>query len=393
MPNFKCKNIKNTPLPFTQDGVEFVYKATSDNSNLILVKIENFEFFITVKKNKNCYVVKGEKLTRPPKISLLQRALAAYKNHEAIDITNEATALKNLNQDKKESHIIQIQNFSNEFDILNKIYKNIFIEIGFGSGRHLLYQAEQNPNTLIIGIEVYKPSMEQVGKLAKLKGLNNIKLINTDARLLLGMIESNLIDRIFLHFPVPWPKDPHRRVVSKMFAGECQRVLKNGGKFELRTDEQDYAQYTLSQFLDLTNLQIIIKKNADLSITSKYEERWKKLQKNIFDLIYICDVTSEQNTKIDELLFNKIYDTDFIICNFKNTTKIFDGYFFHLEQIYKIEKNKAIIRVSLGDFNAPSHCYLLLDKKTIKYIINEPLKTKTNSLAHEALKEFFECKI
>ncbi len=137
-----------------------------------------------------------------------------FRDNFAQDIINEAIALKHTRLLQKTSLIA-----SDLKELLLRIQNQneIYIEIGFGSGRHLLYQAKINPNALIIGVEIYTPALEQVAKLALDQGIKNVLLIKTDARLLLSIMESNLIDKIFLHFPVPWDKKPHRRVVGLNF--------------------------------------------------------------------------------------------------------------------------------------------------------------------------------
>ena len=106
-----------------------------------------------------------------------------------------------------------------------------------------MYQASNNPDTLFIGLEIHTPSAQQVLKQIDLQGLTNVWIVNYDARLFLEMIPSNLCEKIFVHFPVPWDKKPHRRVISKDFLLESLRVLKVDGKLELRTDSDNYFEY------------------------------------------------------------------------------------------------------------------------------------------------------
>ena len=236
MPNFIASSLKELSFPFGNDKIKFLWQANGRNERLIYTKNEDEGFFLVVKPGKNGVVVKGEKLTKPAKVGLLQEALELFKEQSCNGIISQAFAVKKTNLTKKVSEILSLEEFVPAFCELKDKFKEIFIEIGFGSGRHLLYQAKNNPNALVIGIEVYKPSIEQVAKLARANALENVRLINTDARLLLSLVGSNLVDRVFLHFPVPWDKAEHRRVVSSAFALECERILKVGGKFELRTD-------------------------------------------------------------------------------------------------------------------------------------------------------------
>ena len=62
------------------------------------------------------------------------------------------------------------------------------------------------------------------------------------------MLPSNRCTQIFVHFPVPWDKRPHRRVISPSFLAESMRVLEKGGRLELRTDSDKYFWYSLETF-------------------------------------------------------------------------------------------------------------------------------------------------
>ncbi|WP_169942586.1 tRNA (guanosine(46)-N7)-methyltransferase TrmB [Campylobacter sp. RM15925] len=387
MPNFVAKNLKFNPLPFGDEDIKFQWEAKGRNSNLIYTKSGGEEFFIVIKKReKEGFVIKGEKLTKPAKIGLLQRALVKFKELNCKEILTEAMAVKKTHLTQKSSAIVD----TNEIlEILKESkFSKIFIEIGFGSGRHLLYQAETNADALVIGIEVYKPSLEQVAKLAKAKNLSNVALINTDARLLLSLIKSNFIDRIFLHFPVPWDDAPHRRVVSEKFIKECERTLKNGGKFELRSDSRAYTDYTIEQILNLTSAKLSIYKNRNLAVSSKYEDRWKKQSKDIYDAVFECEAYSPELEMLDELKFEHGYDTQKIASNFKNFTIKMDDCFLHLEEKFELESGEILIRVAFGAFASPEHCYVLVGNQKCEYLIKKPLVTRENLKAHLALKEY-----
>ena len=198
MPNFIAKKVNFTPKECGE--ISFLWQARGRQGvSLIYTKSSSEEFFITLKKREEDWVVKGEKLTKPAKIGLLQNALVKFKELYCEQILSEAIAVKNTRLTQKDSAIFDVGELLE--NLRQSEFESKFIEIGFGSGRHLLFQAENNPNTLVIGIEVYKPSLEQVAKLAKTRNLNNVMLVNCDARLLLSLIESNFIDKIFLHFP------------------------------------------------------------------------------------------------------------------------------------------------------------------------------------------------
>ncbi|EFO9501625.1 tRNA (guanosine(46)-N7)-methyltransferase TrmB [Campylobacter jejuni] len=387
MPNFKSKKIKEINLPCSKDDVEFLWLAKNDNVSLIYTKVQEESFFLQIKKAQNGFVIKGDKHTKPSKIGYLQKALKIFKEGFCEDIINEAFGLKNNALIEKTPFIVD--NFD---ELLSKLQGKIYIEIGFGSGRHLLYQAKENPNVLILGVEIYNPALTQVAKLVKAQNVNNILLIQSDARLLLSVLKSKSVEKIFLHFPVPWDKKPHRRVIGKDFCKECARVLTQNGRFELRTDSFEYFNFTLEQFLTFPVPKFSLRKNENLEISSKYEDRWKKQEKNIYDL-WVWNFNQEcRNYELNEFNLSSVEfskeDLKKIEQNFKNITIKKDDFFLHFESIYKQDEN-LLLKVAFGAFNKPEHCYLHLDK-TIDFAFKEPFKIQENIKAINELKEILK---
>nr|WP_251826898.1 tRNA (guanosine(46)-N7)-methyltransferase TrmB [Campylobacter jejuni] len=374
-------------MPCSKDDVEFLWLAKNGNVSLIYTKVQEESFFLQIKKAQNGFVIKGDKHTKPSKIGYLQKALKIFKEGFCEDIINEAFGLKNNALIEKTPFIVD--NFD---ELLSKLQGKIYIEIGFGSGRHLLYQAKENPNVLILGVEIYNPALTQVAKLAKAQNVNNILLIQSDARLLLSVLKSKSVEKIFLHFPVPWDKKPHRRVIGKDFCKECARVLVQNGRFELRTDSFEYFNFTLEQFLTFPAPKFSLRKNENLEISSKYEDRWKKQEKNIYDL-WVWNFNQEcKNYELNEFNLSSVKfskeDLKKIEQNFKNITIKKDDFFLHFESIYKQDEN-LLLKVAFGAFNKPEHCYLHLDK-TIDFAFKEPFKIQENIKAINELKEILK---
>lgn len=387
MPNIVAKNLKNIELPVKFNEVEFIWEAKSNDEKLVYTKALGCEFCLVVKDRGNSYVIKCDKLTRPAKLEAVQMALEAYKQLFASDVISQATAVKKP-KNLESKYII------NSDELLNRLedceYKKIFVEIGFGSGRHLLYQAKENPEALIIGIEVYKPACLQVENLAGINGLKNIVLLNLDARLVMSLLKSNSIDRLFLHFPVPWGKSKMRRVVSPQFALECQRTLKDGGTFELRSDDRDYTDFTIGCFMDLKNANIQIFKNRFLEISSKYEDRWIRQNKDIYDVICAFYGSSDELDLDFKFEFSGL-ELEYIKSNFANKTIKYSDHFIHLERIYILDNGDALVRVAFGSFYRPEHRYLLISRQNTIYLFKKPLLTPENIKAHNNLEDMLKC--
>ena len=329
-------------LPIKLGETEFLETARGRNLTLVRTKSFDSEFFITLKPSGSKVIVKGEKITKPAKIGHLQRALEIFKECFCGPIISQAFAYKDSSLTEKTPLILD------ENEILSLVksskFNKIFIEIGFGSGRHLLHQARSNQDALLIGIEIYKPAIEQVAKLAIREGLQNIALIATDARVLLSLLPAGCLQRVFLHFPVPWDDAPHRRVISDEFASQIARTLGRSGRFELRTDSEEYFLYAmqkLSPYVQRKAGEISHFKNRDAAIASKYEDRWRKMDKNIYDLIYenkTADLGEPQQFEMEFLKF----DAAAIARNFKNFTFKGEDFFVHFEEIFYFDAQKSL---------------------------------------------------
>ncbi|HEC1581532.1 TPA: tRNA (guanosine(46)-N7)-methyltransferase TrmB [Campylobacter upsaliensis] len=387
MPNFKAKIIKELTLPFEKDGVSFLFKAENTNITLIFTQVLEQSFFLQIKKEKNTFIIKADKHSKPSKIGYLQKALKVFKENFCEGILNEAFGLKN-NALVEQTPLI-VKDFEELLVRLEKEEK-IYIEIGFGSGRHLLFKAKQNPEILMLGVEIYTPALTQVAKLAKAHNLNNILLVQSDARLLLSVLKTKSIEKIFLHFPVPWEDKPHRRVISEAFCKECARVLRR--EFELRTDSFEYFDFTLKEFLIFSKPQFLLKKNENLEISSKYEDRWKKQEKDIYDLIVWGLDMPEENQSEEKLDLTNLHlnasQMRAFWEQFEKKSIRGEDYFLSFRNLYESEKG-FILKCAFGAFNAPSHAYILLGKKT-KFLFKNPLKTQENLKALEELKHKIE---
>lgn len=122
-----------------------------------------------------------------------------------------------------------------------------WIEIGFGGGEHLLWQAEHHPHVGIIGCEPFEEGVVKVLTAIDDRGLGNIMVHPDDVRPLLRWLPECSIDRAFVLFPDPWPKARHRkrRLVATPLLDLLARVMKPGTELRLATDIGDYARTML----------------------------------------------------------------------------------------------------------------------------------------------------
>ncbi|MEA3352196.1 MAG: tRNA (guanosine(46)-N7)-methyltransferase TrmB [Campylobacterota bacterium] len=367
--------------------IKFNFIAKGGYDQKIGASIDGREFLLTkVNKNGND-LVKLDNATRLTPVSLMKDALNDYSNISGAKVlfSNTNTIYKNKVK-PEESYLKDIEYFTNEF----KTDKEIWVEVGFGSGVHLLHQASQNPDKLIIGLEIHTPSIEQVLKQAKLQNITNILVVNYDARLFLEFLDSNSTGKIFVHFPVPWDKKPHRRVMSVPFIEESLRVLKPQGTLELRTDSPNYFEYSSSLLEHFKEYPSSIEKDKDLAVVSKYEARWKRQEKNIWDVTITSTKVSPPKQIEGDFNFPKNIDIEKLKENLPKKAIIKDDYLVHFESLYDIDfegSQGVLIRLTMGNFNKPVTKNILIQNGDGRYFQDNPIKTRSNIDAHKIIVE------
>jgi len=158
------------------------------------------------------------------------------------------------------------------------IYKNIdwtkifinckppdILDIGCGKGLFLLNMSEVFPDSNILGIELRKPAVEWINKLAKGEGIANVGAIWYSVVNGLDFIESDSIEKVFYLFPDPWTKRKHlkRRAFNLDFLNDIYRVLKKGGYLYLATDLEKVDTYHKNILKKFSKLKYDIVRNND----------------------------------------------------------------------------------------------------------------------------------
>ncbi len=394
MPHIKVKPFAGNKLDeLVSKGDLLSFRAVSkapnsgkeSNKELLGLVLEGERFALELHKRDGEYLIKAEKSTRPLDANKIKRALRLLAQKADLEIMHENISLSTSKPSLAEEYNKSIGDFEN----IDFGGRKIAVEVGFGSGRHLLYQAKANPYILHIGIEIHTPSAQQVLKQINLQGIDNIWVVNYDARLLLEMLPSNAAKMIYVHFPVPWDKKPHRRVISRNFVDEALRVLDQGGALELRTDSDKYYRYALEVFSTFHRAHFEVRKNSEAVIRSKYEERWQRQDKDIYNLTLFSYEISVQRQK--DYIFDfdgKIKQSDDLWrLPLKSIVK--DDHFVHFGKRYEINQGAgALIECSFGSFDRPEHKLIMIDRVNASYYPQPPVKTSSNYKAHQIIGEY-----
>ena len=125
----------------------------------------------------------------------------------------------------------------------------IHIEVGMGKGRFLMDLAALNPNINYIGIERYTSVLLRAVQKMQDTELANVHFLCIDAATLPDIFDKNEVDRIYLNFSDPWPKDRHakRRLTSREFLGRYANIIKKEGQIIFKTDNTPLFDFSLEE--------------------------------------------------------------------------------------------------------------------------------------------------
>ena len=159
----------------------------------------------------------------------------------------------------------------------------VYLEIGTGKGKFINQLAAENPDINYVGIEKYSSVLiRALDKLDETQ-ITNLLFIRGDAELICEYFGEGEVDRIYLNFSDPWPKDRHakRRLPSKEFLRRFAQILSDDGTIEFKTDNRDLFDFAVDEVeaggfkilqitYDLHNDPVMNQGN----IMTEYEERF-----------------------------------------------------------------------------------------------------------------------
>jgi tRNA (guanine-N7-)-methyltransferase len=121
----------------------------------------------------------------------------------------------------------------------------VWLEVGFGAGEHLVWQAEQHPGVGLIGCEPYMNGVAKCLAHIERAGVTNIRLFTDDARFVMAALPPRSLSRAFALFPDPWPKTRHhkRRFVQRENLDLLADLMIPGAELRIATDDPSYLPW------------------------------------------------------------------------------------------------------------------------------------------------------
>jgi len=199
--------------------------------------------------------------------------------------------IKNADKIVKNSKFVVNNPYENK-NKWSQIFGNnnpICLELGMGRGNFIIEMAKKYPKINFIGLELYDSQMVMaVEKLAN-TNLNNILLINADAREIDKMFGKE-IDTIYLTFSEPWPKkqDEKKRFTHESYLKLYDKIFKKNKHIILKTDNKGlfaYSLESLSQYwysFERVSLDLHHDENKIENVMTDFEKQYFKENRPIY---------------------------------------------------------------------------------------------------------------
>lgn len=202
------------------------------------------------------------------------------------------------------------------------------VEIGMGKGRFVMEMARLHPEINYIGIERYDSVMVRALQKYDEDPLPNVIFISMNAEYICDVFAPGEVDRIYLNFSDPWPKDRHakRRLTSAQYLARYDQILADDGHIEFKTDNQDLFSWSLEQ-VEPAGWKIIAS-TTDLhhdpvmnegNVMTEYEERFSELGNPICKMVIALQKTFRHKS-FEERLAE--YEGEITVCEFDWMEKI-----------------------------------------------------------------------
>lgn len=197
---------------------------------------------------------------------------------------------RSLSKSKKFFYVNHKNDFLVNFEQIKLVkHKNFILEIGFGLGENLLFQATKYPENYFIGIDPFINGVANVVQKAKELNLNNISILDTPVQKVLDNFSDNFFSKVFVLFPDPWMKNKQkkRRLLNYLFLEKILKKMRTKSTLIFATDDQDYFNFVIKE-VSLLRKKIDTFKyslgNKHPIADTKYSNKANKLKKDIYFL-------------------------------------------------------------------------------------------------------------
>ncbi len=193
-----------------------------------------------------------------------------------------------LSKSKKFFYTNHKDDFLVDFEQIKLVkHKDFVLEIGFGLGENLLFQATKYPKNHFIGIDPFINGVANVIQKAKELNLNNVSILDMPVQKVLDNFSDNFFSKVFVLFPDPWMKNKQkkRRLLNYLFLEKILKKMKVKSSFIFATDDQDYFNFVTKEISllrkKIDTFEYSLSNKHPIADT-KYSNKATKLKKNIY---------------------------------------------------------------------------------------------------------------
>ncbi len=167
----------------------------------------------------------------------------------------------------------------------------VVVELACGKGEYAVNLAKLFPEKNFIGVDLKGNRIWRGAKTGVEEGISNLAFLRIQIEDLLDYFGEKEIDEIWITFADPQPQisRERKRLTSPFFLSKYKELLRDGGKINLKTDNDGLYGYTKEK---VAELELITHKDTDhlyqsdlvdevLSIKTHYENIYLKKDKNI----------------------------------------------------------------------------------------------------------------
>ena len=155
----------------------------------------------------------------------------------------------------------------------------IHLEIGMGKGQFILEMAKQHPDMNFIGLE--KEASVVLKALRKMvQPQSNVRMLCIDASEIEAIFAQGEIEKIYLHFSDPWPRNRHikRRLTHTTKLDGYRRILDDQGILAFKTDNRKLFEFSLLMLIQtnwkIEKLSLHLHEDEQDIVTTEYEDRF-----------------------------------------------------------------------------------------------------------------------
>ncbi len=157
----------------------------------------------------------------------------------------------------------------------------VVLEVGCGKGKFACELAKLNPDINVLALEKCANVIVMASEAAEKGDITNLKFLHGGAEYLEKYLKPQSIDRIYLNFSCPYPKNSYanHRLTNARFLKSYAVILKEGAEIHQKTDNMHFFEYSIEQLtgfgFKLKNVSLDLHNSGfEGNIETEYEHRF-----------------------------------------------------------------------------------------------------------------------